>query len=266
MSQPSPVLPVSLPQVDQARQPLKSTDAKRRLEYNRTSRQTPRLSSCPTAQRAFNEIGQVVHIACDQWKCDYCGHVLAWRWAERVRFGIALWPGPAYFWTLTLPGWVDSPARGYEILPQRWDNIRREMQHETEDFQYAAFVEAHPHRMDIPHFHIISLCKAPARLKDMAVAAGFGYQAKEVQINGSMAASYVSKYTSKQGRQMPKGFRRVRISQAWPRLPDPLYPLAVYPMMRGEGLQAYIGRVSRLTHTLPSKLVATWQDRAADVL
>jgi len=160
MHQTSLVLPVSLPQDALASQPLKSTDAQRRLEYNRTSRESSRLLSCPTAQRAFNELGQVVHIACDQWKCDFCGHVLAWRWAERVRYGIALWPGPAYFWTLTLPGWVDNPSRGYEILPQRWDKLRNALQYRLGEFYYAAFVEAHPHRMDIPHFHIISLQKA----------------------------------------------------------------------------------------------------------
>jgi len=119
--------------------------------------------------------------------------------------------------------------------------------------------------MDIPHFHVISLQKAPTRLKDMAVAAGFGFQAKEVAINGRMAASYVSKYTSKQGRQMPKGFRRVRISQAWPRLPEPLYPYRVFPMKPGETLTGYINRVSMSSHVLPSKLIATWGDKSADI-
>lgn len=266
MLSPSPVLPASIPQPRQASTPPKSTDAKRRLEYNRTSHSTLRVLACPTAQRAFNEIGEVIHIACDQWKCEYCQRVLAWRWAERVRYGIALWPGPAYFWTLTLPGWVKNPSRGYEILPRRWQNLAQTMRRETGEFQYAAFVEAHPHRMEIPHFHVISLRKAPTRLKDMAVTAGFGHQAKELEINGRMAASYVSKYTSKQGRQMPKGFRRVRISQAWPRLPEPLYPIKVLPMKRAEPLDEYIHRVSRASHTLPSILLERWLNPASDIL
>lgn len=262
MSQPSPVLPSSIPQPRQASTPEKSTDAKRRLEYNRTSASNGCISTCPTSQRAFNEIGEIVHIACDQWACDYCGHILAWRWAERVRYGIALWPGQAYFWTLTLPGWVDSPSRGYEILPHRWKILAQTLRREGE-FQYAAFVEAHPHRNEIPHFHIISLMKAPKRLKDMAVSAGFGHQAKEAQINGGTAASYVSKYTSKQGRQMPKGFRRVRISQAWPRLPDPLYPCKVLPMKPREPLEDYLLRVSMSSHTLPSILLERWLSQEA---
>jgi len=186
-----------------------------------------------------------VALACDQWSCDYCRKILAWRWAQRVSYGIALWPDHvAWFWTLTLPSWVSDASTGYKILPARWRALHQTLTRAIRGFQYAAFVEAHPHRAFIPHFHIIALHKAPERLKDMAVHAGFGYQAKEQQINGRMAVSYVAKYASKQGTFIPRNFRRVRISRAWPSLPEPLYEIPVYPIARGEALSGYLRRMS----------------------
>jgi hypothetical protein len=107
-------------------------------------------------------------------------------------------------------------------------------------------VEEHPHRAFIPHLHLISLQKSPSRLKDLANHAGFGFMAHEVLINGPKAAWYVSKYTTKQGYQMPRNFRRVRVCQAWPTLPTPLYETQIYPMRQNETIGIYCARVSRM--------------------
>lgn len=200
---------------------------------------------CTKPSYAFNEIGEVIELACDSWSCAECCKVLAWRWAERIRYGIALRPDHrAWFWTLTLPAWVPDQGTGYRILPERWTSLRQTLRRTLGDFHYAAFVEAHPHRSFIPHFHVIALHQAPKRLKDMAVHAGFGYQATEREINSRQAVSYVTKYASKQGANMPKNFRRVRISQSWPSLPSPSYEYKVYPLARGETLSAYLRRLS----------------------
>lgn len=200
---------------------------------------------CPNAKRAFNAEGEIVRLACDLWSCDYCRKILAWRWAQTVRYGIALWPSrAAFFWTLTLPAWVPTAEAGYKILPERWDNFRRNVQRAQSEFHYCAFVEAHPHRSFIPHFHIITLHEAPQRLKDLAVRSGFGYQAKEVKIDGKAAVSYVSKYASKGSASIPRNFRRVRLSRRWPRLPLPEYSVEVYPPGRGEALAEYLRRCS----------------------
>lgn len=221
---------------------------------------------CLKPTRAFNSSGEVVSLACDTWSCSDCAKVLAWRWSERVRYGLALSPErEAWFWTLTLPGWVSTAQKGYALLPRRWDNFRKHIQRAVGRWSYVAFIEAHPHRDFIPHFHIISLQKSPARLKDIAHHAGFGYQAREVRINGRSAATYVSKYASKQGQGMARYFRRVRVSHDWPRLPSPVYELQVYPPQKGESLTRYLQRVST-TLVLPLEMVrARWLDRSLDV-
>ena len=245
MLDPSVAPPLTLPQSDTCAQPLKNADPKGRLEYNRISRTTKPLASCPSALHFFNDVAELVSVGCDQWKCLHCQKLLAYRWAERIRYGIALWDGPAYFWTLTLPGWVNDPKVGYRELPKRWNNFRMAIKRQScaAKFYYAAFVEEHPKRKRIPHLHIVSLLKAPKRLKDMAYHAGFGYQAKDIEITGKQAAAYVSKYVSKQSENMPYHFRRVRISQTWPRLPEPLSDHEIYPMFKNESVDLYLHRM-----------------------
>lgn len=216
---------------------------------------------CPHSYRAFNEDGIVIRMACDQWSCLPCAKALAWRWAERVRYGIALdgWHD-AYFWTLTLPPWVQYAKTGFRLLPDMWDRFRREIQAVYQTWHYAAFVECHPQRNYIPHFHLISLSNAPYRLKDIAVHCGFGYEAWDRQITGKQAAGYVTKYVSKQGYGMPKGFRRVRISYRWPKLPKPAYDKTVYPIKTRESLKAYIRRIAVLTGRGYDELMSSWLD------
>lgn len=222
---------------------------------------------CQSGTRAFNAQGQVVAMACDSWSCPDCGPLQAWRWARRVRFGIALLPDrQAYFWTLTLPPWITTTDVAYRELPHRFAMLRQSIHRALGEWDYAAFVEEHPHRHYIPHLHIISAQHSPYRLKDLAHHVGFGYQAKEVLINGGMAASYVSKYVSKQGRQMPRHFRRVRISRGWPRLPEPEYDIPVYPPFRAESLCEYLSRVATLCN-LPLVVVRErWLDKGSTIL
>jgi hypothetical protein len=205
------------------------------------------MQPCLYGLPAFNADGEIVMLPCGSWACPRCGVVNALHWAERVRYGIALWrPQPAYFWTLTLPAWVQDSATGYRLLPKRFDSLRKSITRHVGAWYYVAFVEEHPHRAFIPHFHIISLQKSPSRLKDVANHAGFGYMAQEVVINGPKAAWYVSKYTSKQGYEMPRNFRRVRVCQAWPALPAPLPEVEIYPMRSNETIDGYCARVSVL--------------------
>lgn len=186
-------------------------------------------------------------MACDRWDCADCRHTLAFRWGQRVRYGIALQPTrSAWFWTLTLPPWVETANQGYKILPARWDNLRKSLQRSVGTWDYCAFIEAHPHRHLIPHFHLVSIQKCPSRLKDLAVHCGFGYQAKEIPINGAAASYYVAKYANKTDMAIPRHFRRVRVSRRWPSLPSPVYEVPVYPVKKREALSAYFLRMSAL--------------------
>lgn len=217
------------------------------------------VNECPNAGRAFNEDGELITLACDRWTCEFCGHVLAWRWAERVRFGIDLArPSDPLFWTLTLPAWVRFPKTGYRLLPDCWARLRQSLRRDLGAFPYCAFVEGQPHRQYIPHFHVIAFQWPTKRLKDLAVHCGFGFEADIQQVSGPKAAAYVSKYASKQGHEMPKGFRRVRVSQDWPKLPEPLYnKCIIYPQSR-ESLKAYCRRVASTTGVEYSLIVARW--------
>jgi hypothetical protein len=139
-----------------------------------------------------------------------------------------------------------------------WDRFRRTIQKSYPNWQYAAFVECHPHRNNIPHYHVISLYPTPYRLKDLAVSCGFGFEAWDVPISSRGAAAYVSKYASKQGYIMPRGFRRVRVSHRWPKLPKPGYEKRVYPMGNRESVKAYIRRVASITGMKYSELLSSW--------
>jgi hypothetical protein len=232
-----------------------------------TTTTTTKTERCPHAKRAFNSQGEVIQLACDQWLCHHCSKVLAWRWAQRVMYGIALRTDKEpWFWTLTLPAWVQDAATGYKVLPGRWARLRQDLLRANPLFLYAAFVEGHPYRGKIPHFHIITFDPSPRRLKDMAHHAGFGYQAKELEINGKMAVNYVCKYASKGQGAFPRNFRRVRISQVWPELPAPVYEYSVYPPERSEALSRYFQRMSTTLGYPVDLLRDRWLDHSRDVL
>jgi len=216
------------------------------------------LDHCPAGIRAFDDAGTLLTLCCKQWKCDYCRHLLSWEWAATVRYGIALWPMDAYLWTLTVPGEIYSPDFAFKVIDQAWDNLRKRCQRTLPHFHYAAFVELHPHRTGIAHLHIVTLHWSPGRLKDVAHHAGFGFEAEETTISGKQAAYYVTKYTSKQGSEMPKGFRRVRLSQDWPRLPELPAEHQVLPKLPKELLQEYFLRISAVSSVPSSALRSQW--------
>jgi len=178
---------------------------------------------------------------------------------------MALHGGPSYHWTLTLPGKIKTSSFAFLVLPHLWDNLRKGLQRDIGTWDYAAFVEIHPHRVGIAHFHIVTFTKSPNRLKDRAHHAGFGYMATEQLIEGWRAAYYVSKYTSKQGAEMPKGFRRVRLSQKWPDLPGALYDVPLFPLHKGEALSAYLHRMATTTGLEEIDLFARWEHHELDL-
>lgn len=216
-------------------------------------------STCPCGVRAFNGEGQVINLACDQWKCDVCRKTLSFLWGLRVELGITQCPTPAYHVTLTLPGQVKTPAFGFFVLKRAWTNYRQTMLRRCRKFDYAAFVELHPRRLGIAHVHVISLQECPERINDFAHHAGFGFKAQESVVEGRQAARYVSKYTSKQGAAMPKGFRRVRVSRRWPKLPEQVYEIPVYPPGRKEEFTHYLNRIATITGESIPDLMARWE-------
>lgn len=217
------------------------------------------MTQCP-ALFAFNSEGNLHAVKCGQWSCVSCAKDLARLWAWRCRLHVEQANTQAYFWTFTMGSRVRTAARGYAILPTLWDNLRKTVQRSCSDWSYCAFVEGQTHRGNMPHFHVISMISAPRRIKDLAVQCGFGYQATQTPINSQKAANYCAKYASKTNPATPKGFRRVRASQDWAKMP----PYDGEPLIvRGkrELLSDYLLRVHWKTGVDIDDLLYVWTNQ-----
>lgn len=217
------------------------------------------MAKCP-AFYAFDNEGNLHAVQCGQWSCPTCAKHLARMWAWRCRLHVETTGGEAYFWTLTLRGKYHTAASGYKALPTLWDNLRKRIQRSQKNWSYCAFVEGQPQRDYMPHFHVISMSKSPKRLKDLAMECGFGYQAKEKLITSGQAANYCAKYASKTNPATPKGFRRVRASRDWTKLPDfEGEPLLV--KAKSELLSDYLLRVHWVSGVPMDDLLLVWTEK-----
>lgn len=184
------------------------------------------MATCPFGI-GFTNNGKAVPLFCGKWGCERCRTVLAKEWAWRASLHINNTDKQAYFWTLTLRSNIRTPFQGFKAITGNWDALRKTMQRETGKWSYLAFVECHPRRNSIPHFHVLSLTAAPVLgghksqpLKDLAWRSGFGYIALEEAVKGWKAAWYVAKYASKHDPAIPRNFHRCRASRDWAKLPE----------------------------------------------
>ncbi len=221
---------------------------------------------CPSGQRLFDLDGFVMRTYCNSWACPTCRRRLAYQWARNIYYGACLMrPLPLYFVTLTMPGWMSNPAQGYKELPICFDKFRRLMQKSASYYAYAAFAEEQHVSRNMVHLHIITRSNMPSRLNDLAVHCGFGPQSRNIIISSVGASFYVSKYASKSLPHAPSGFRRVRISESWPRLPDPILPADYIPMEPRESLKAYIARCAAALGYQVADLAERYDNHAIDI-
>lgn len=197
---------------------------------------------CPSL-KAFNTNGSVVAIPCGSWSCPKCSKDNARLWAWRAMLQLDADPRPCRFWTLTMPGGMRSVRDAFDCIPRLWDSFRKEIQRSSGKWTYLAFVEGQAQRDGMPHFHILTFTVAPYRLKDFAAHIGFGYMAKDLPVVSKAAANYVAKYASKGDGAMPRGFRRVRSSKDWYKLPFVPHAAFIVPA-KGEDLVHYLCRVA----------------------
>jgi len=223
------------------------------------------MASCPYGI-AFTVNGQIAPLWCGKWSCDRCGKINAKLWAWRAKLHIDNVDRPAYFWTLTLRASVRTPYQGFRAIPTLWDALRKTMQRKNGKWSYLAFVECHPKRSAIPHFHVLSLTPAPVLgshkknpIKDVAWLSGFGYMATEELVESGKAAGYVAKYASKHDTSIPRNFRRCRCSQDWAKLPViELDPYLV--RSRDESLSDFLLRVNTRSDVDLETLYIRWTD------
>lgn len=218
------------------------------------------MSTCPYGI-AFQESGKAVPLWCGKWSCDRCRVTLSKKWAWRASLHISNQHEQAYFWTLTLRSNIKTPYQGFRVLPVAWDSLRKTMQRKTGKWSYLAFVECHPKRSKIPHFHVLSLTASPmvgrhvhTPIKDLAWKSGFGYMALEETVASWKAAWYVAKYASKHDPSIPRNFRRCRASRDWEKLPETAFPPYIVKS-RKEHLWEYVLRVSDQTGFDPEQIL-----------
>lgn len=240
------------------------------------SNPTGKTKNCPVSV-CFTKDGVAKLLYCGQWQCKECRKRLARKWAQRVYLHISneqlVGEDPDgvdyvdyWFITFTLRGNIRSAKAAFEALPKLWDTFRKRMQRRYKHFDYCAFVEGQTKRGNIPHFHIISSRPLPIpkgkkgqytkrAVHDYAHGLGFGHQADMQSVNNKLAAHYVTKYATKQSDETPKGFRRVRASRSWAKLPkDPDKILIV--KLKGETIPEFIARASDITGRSEAELYA----------
>jgi hypothetical protein len=181
----------------------------------------------------------------------------------RVRLHVENSGGEGYFWTLTLGSKFHTASEGFASLPSLWDRFRKRVSSDIQHFSYCAFVEGQPKRGYMPHFHVVTLVPCPGRLKDVAVSCGFGYQAVEEKITDDKGAHYVAKYASKQSPFTPKGFRRVRTSQDWAKLPEQEWP-PIYLWEKGQTLLEFLQLVEWVSGRDIETLYSVWSAACLD--
>lgn len=223
------------------------------------------LATCPYGV-GFTVDGKIAPLWCGKWSCERCRQINAKLWAWRARLHVGHSNRQAYFWTLTMRGTVRTPYQGFRAIPKAWENLRKTMQRKTGVWTYLAFVECHPKRSKIPHFHVISMTACPVTgshveqpLKDLAYTCGFGYIAKEEEIDGGKAAGYVSKYASKHDPSIPRNFHRARASSDWLKLPEVDLPAYLVKGPR-ETLSNYLLRVNNQSEIDIDILYMRWVD------
>jgi hypothetical protein len=179
--------------------------------------------------------------------------------------------------TLTLGRGYHNPTDSYKALRKLWDRLRVAINRSGSGskWAYAAFVEGQQNRQNMPHFHIIMDVQPPAKrnkkgqitkhaLHDWAHKMGWGFECDLGEVTSDKAASYVAKYVSKGSSVIPKGFRRVRVSQGWTKLPkDPARRLLV--IQKKESVVEFIVRVSEVTGVEHEILITAYFDAKHDL-
>lgn len=163
---------------------------------------------------------------CKLWACPYCAEQNKRLWAVIALNGTnkLLDAGKRMsFITLTTRGGKGRTRESsLEAIAKGFPIVRRKAKYHMGEFEY--FMIPEQHKNGIVHAHLIATNTLKKRFwKDASYHAGLGYIADVQDMdNAGMVPWYVSKYMGKEVHKLvwPKGFRRVRVSRGWPKLPE----------------------------------------------
>lgn len=160
---------------------------------------------------------------CKMWNCPNCGAVNRSLWIMRVVSATQQFEAqglPISFVTVTSHEKL-SPDATIRVLPSAWHKLSMRARRKMKGLNYVVIPETHTDgRL---HLHGIFMAQFSTRWwKDNARACGLGFMAEEAVVFSAAGAGwYTGKYLGKQlnTNQWAKGFRRVRTSLLYPKLP-----------------------------------------------
>jgi len=202
---------------------------------------------------ASNQSAHIVQGCCNDWTCPRCGQIRARKEYGRIVEGARKLSDEGkslYFWTLTCRG-ADMPLETAERDYLIWTNrlltsVRVKATRSASFWAYVQVTERQ--KRQHPHSHIISTyapddaipyrkgefmpngrkakhdCLWSEWFRSANIKAGLGAECDLSAIENAVAvAVYVSKYLFKDSMatKFQKGWRRIRYSRNWPKLPDP---------------------------------------------
>jgi hypothetical protein len=180
----------------------------------------------------------VARANCDSWNCEECSRRMSENWILRAEIGareLINNGARVDFVTITSHEKLKSFAATETIWRSAWRTLYAALKRQNVNMQYMIIPEKHEDgRM---HVHALWSAGVSKRwLKDNGRKRGLGYMADVDQVKSPRAAvKYVTKYIGKSlGEDVPKRFRRVRVSQGWAEVPK---PETVYNALRWE----YVG-------------------------
>jgi len=163
-------------------------------------------------------------VRCKMWDCPDCAKINSDMWIARAAHGAGYFHSLGFDLDMVTVTAHErhSPERAVSVLHDQWNKLRNRWQAITEKPQYMLVGEVGSRG----HFHVHFLTYSSIGTrwwKDNARKAGFGFMAKESEkhVQPEKAGFYIGKYLFKQLQRdvYPKGYRRVRTSRLWPKLP-----------------------------------------------
>jgi len=168
----------------------------------------------------------VTRANCDSWNCPECSRRMAEAWVLRAQIGVRQYLSAGYmvdFVTITSHEKLKTFEATEAVWREAWPVLYAALKRIAPVLEY--FIVPEKHADGRMHVHALWTAGVKQKwLKDNARKRGLGYQAKIKHVGSAHgAAQYVTKYVGKSlGADVPKKFRRVRVSQGWPDIPSPV--------------------------------------------
>lgn len=170
----------------------------------------------------------VTRADCDSWACPECALRMREQWVLRAQIGVRQYIGAGLhvdFITITSHEKLPDFASTERVWSKAWPVLYAALKRRSSKFQF--FIVPEKHKDGRMHVHALWTANVTQKwIKDNARKRGLGYQAKARPVSDALlAVRYVGKYVGKSlGGDVPKRFRRVRVSQGWPKIPQPITP------------------------------------------